>query len=177
MRIMNKRKKIHYTYTLNSAPLEWVDTFRYLGVRLNSKLNWMEHVSETTMKATRLLHLLRRAMQGCSEQAKARAYTALVRPHLETCSPVRSPYQKGGQDVLKRVQRCAARWICAKWDKVNYRWTKTYEECQSHLHWATVRQRHLLLSCCQAFKIINNVDCLRFDDYLHFSQSPTRQVP
>ena len=34
-------------------------------------------------------------MQGCSKQAKARAYIALVRPHLETCSPVWTPYQKG----------------------------------------------------------------------------------
>ena len=38
MRITNKRNKIHYTYSLNNASLEWVDTFKYLGVRINSKL-------------------------------------------------------------------------------------------------------------------------------------------
>ena len=174
MRITNKRKKIYYIYSLNSAPLEWVDTFRYLGVRINSNLTWSDHVSEAKMKATRLLNLLRRSMQGCSKQAKARAYTALVRPHLETCSPVWTPYQKGAQDVLEKVQRCAARWICARWDKVNFCWSKTSEECLSHLNWVTVRQRHLLLSCCQAFKIINNLDCIRFDDYLRFNKSSTR---
>ena len=36
MRITNKLKKIGYTYSLNGVPLEWVDTFRYLGVRINS---------------------------------------------------------------------------------------------------------------------------------------------
>ena len=97
------------------------------------------------MKATRVLNLLRRAMQGCSKQAKARAYIALVRPHLETCSPVWTSYQKGAQDDLEKVQKCAARWICAKWDKANYCWT-----------------------------IINNLDCLRFDDYFCFNQSSTR---
>ena len=108
----NKRKQFHYTYSLNSTPLEWVDTFRYLGVRINTKLTWTDHVLEVRMKATCVLNLLRRAMQGCSKQAKARAYIALVRPHLETCSPVWTPYQKGAQDDLEKVQKCAARWIC-----------------------------------------------------------------
>ena len=107
-RITNKRKQFHYTYSLNSTPLEWVDTFQYLEVRINTKLTWADHVSEVRMKATRVLNLLR-TMQGCSKQAKARAYIALVRPHLETCSPVWTPYQKGAQDDLEKVQKCAAR--------------------------------------------------------------------
>ena len=131
MRITNKRKQFHYTYSLNSTPLEWVDTFRYLGVRINTKLTWTDHVSEVRKKTTRVLNLLRRAMQGCSKQAKARAYVALARLHLETCSPVWSPYQKGARDDLEKVQKCATKWICAKWDKANYCWTKTYEECCS----------------------------------------------
>ena len=148
MRITNKRKTFHYTYSLNSAPLEWVDTFKYLGMRINSRQTWTDHVLDVRMKATCLLNLLRRNMEGCSKQAKARA---LVRPHPETCSPVWSPHQSGAQE---KVQRSAARWISAKWDKVNRHWSKTYEECHSCLNWTTVRQRHLLLSCCQAFKIM-----------------------
>ncbi len=138
MRITNKRNKIYYTYSLNNASLEWVDTFRYLGVKVNSKLTWTDQVSEAKIRATLLLNLLRRVMQGCSKQAKGRAYTALVRPHLETCAPVWTPYQKGAQDDLEKVQRYAARGICARWDKENYCWTKTYEECLSQLNWATV---------------------------------------
>ena len=37
------------------------------------------------------------------------AYIALVRPHLETCLPVWTPYQKGAQDDLEKVQKCAAK--------------------------------------------------------------------
>ena len=39
-------------------------------------------------------------------------------------------------------------------------------KCCSDLHWATVHQRHLLLTRCQAYKIINNPDCLQFDNVL-----------
>ena len=34
----------------------WVDTFRYLGVWINSKLTWTDHVSEARLKTTRLLN-------------------------------------------------------------------------------------------------------------------------
>ena len=90
-------------------------------------------------------------MHGCSKLAKARAYSALVRPHLESCSPVWSPYQKGAQDALEKVQRCAARWICAKWDKANHCWDKTYEDCRSHLNWPSAAKAFsaLLLSSLQ----------------------------
>ena len=72
-----------------------------------SGASWTDHVLEAKTKATRVLNLLRRSMQGCSTQAKARAYTALVCPHLETCAPVWTPYQKGAQDDLEKVQRRA----------------------------------------------------------------------
>ena len=50
-----KQKKVSYTYSLNNAPLDWIDTFRYLGVWINCKLIWTNHVSKTRFKATHLL--------------------------------------------------------------------------------------------------------------------------
>ena len=38
--ISNKRKPPTHTYRLNNVTLEWVDTFKYLGVRIDSKLKW-----------------------------------------------------------------------------------------------------------------------------------------
>ena len=95
----------------------------------------------------------------------------LVRPHLETSLDNLSERCPGWS---REGAECAARWICAKLDKANYCWTKTYEECCSDLNWATVHQRHLLLTWCQAYKIITNLDCLRFDNYFCFNQSSTR---
>ena len=124
--------------TPTASPLEWVDAFRYLGgwESTPNSQSWKHHVS-----------------------AKARAYIVLVCLHFETCSPVWTPYQRGAQDDLEKVKKCAPRWICVKWD--NYCWSKTYEECHSDLTWATVHHRHLLLMACK----INNIDCLQFEDY------------
>ena len=38
MRFTNKRKINHYMYHLNNTPLEWYESYKYLGVILNNKL-------------------------------------------------------------------------------------------------------------------------------------------
>ena len=107
-RITNMWEKFHYINSLNSAPLEWVDTFKYLGVRINSRLTCTDHVLDVRMKATRLLNLPRRNMQGCGKQAKARAFTPLVRPYLEMCLSIWPPHQLGAQEELEKVQKSTA---------------------------------------------------------------------
>ena len=93
MRVTNKKKLISYTYCLNNSPLEWVDTYKYLGVKIQSKLVWGEHILDVSNKVSRMLNVLRRSMYGCHHAAKKSAYMALVRPHLEYCFPVWSPHQ------------------------------------------------------------------------------------
>ena len=102
--ISNKRKPPTHTYRLNNVTLEWVDTFKYLGVRIDTKLKWGEHIAEAAAKANRAMNLLRRTMYGCIKNAKKRAYIALVRPHLEYCAPVWNPYQHKDCETLEKVQ-------------------------------------------------------------------------
>ena len=85
--------------------------FKYLGIKINSKLKCNEHIAEVTTNASRVLNLLRQTMYGCSKKTKTRAYAALVRPHLEYCAPVWNPYQQKDCEALETVQRRAARWL------------------------------------------------------------------
>ena len=66
MRITKKRKRFTTT-TISTVytPLEWIDTFKYLEVSIDSTLTWTDHVLDVRMNATRLLNFLRRNMQGC----------------------------------------------------------------------------------------------------------------
>ena len=155
--ISNKRKPPTHTYRLNNVTLEWVDTFKYLGVRIDSKLKWGEHITEATAKANQALNILRRTMYGCTKNAKKRAYTALVRPHLEYCAPVWNPYQQKDCETLEKVQRRAARWIGASWDPQSMKWSKSYEKICDELHWLTLQLRRQFLICCQVYKIIHSL--------------------
>ena len=105
IRISNKRRPPMHAYRLNNVAVEWVDTFKYLGVRIHPRLRWSDHIKNVATKANRILNLLRQSVYGCSRSAKHRAYSALVRPHLEYCAPVWSLHQLKDCDRLERVQR------------------------------------------------------------------------
>ena len=50
-------------------------------------------------------------MFGCTQEGKANAYRALVRPCLEYVCAVWNPYTVHDIDLLESVQNQAARWI------------------------------------------------------------------
>ena len=174
MRITKKKIFISFDYRLNDLSLEWVNTFKFLGIKITPSLSWSKHILEVSSKVTSLLNLLRRNMSGCSKQAKSRAYVALVRPQLENSVPVWSPYDNVSCDSIEKAQKRAARWICAKWDKDSFQWSHSYDDCCLELGWQTLRQRRNLLICCQLYKMVNHLDCLVFEDYYSFNTSITR---
>ena len=89
-----KKKSLSYTYSINTTTLEWVDTFKHLGVTINNKLKWGDHITEATARASCTLNLLRRTMQDCHRDAKTKAYSALVCPILEYSAPVWAPHEQ-----------------------------------------------------------------------------------
>ena len=138
-----------------------------LGVKITRRLCWSDHISSAAAKANRILSLLRRSMYGCSKEVKKRAYVALVRPHLEYCSPVWNPHLKKDCDKLERVQKRAARWAYCQWDRHTYTWSHTYEEACKHLKLKTLESRRRMLLLCQVYKIIHNLDCILLILTLH----------
>ena len=93
---------------------------------------------------------------------------ALVRPQVEYCSAVWNPHLKKDVDVLEKLQRRAARWICCRWNKQTYKWSKTYSEVINHLGWKTLEDRRNIQICCQTYRIIHHLDCIPFDCYFSF---------
>ena len=172
--ISNKRIPPTYSYHLSGTTLEWVNSITYLGVKITHKLCWSDHITSTAAKANRILSLLRRSMYGCNKEAKKRAYVALVRPHLEYCSPVWNPHLKKDCDKLEKVQKRAARWAYCRWDSHTYTWSHTYEEACKQLKLKTLDIRRTMLSLCQVSKIVHNLDCIPFNLYFTFNTNGTR---
>jgi hypothetical protein len=70
----------HFGYVCTTEVME---NSKYLGVTINNKLNWIQHITNIKGKASRTLDFLQRNLRGCKSNVKSTAYTTMVRPTLE----------------------------------------------------------------------------------------------
>ena len=85
------------------------DSSKYLGVDIQSKLSWKNHIDRVTKKSNSMLGFLRWNLRSCSEETKA-AYFSMVRSSLEYCCSIWSPNHKDQIGKIEMVQRRAARY-------------------------------------------------------------------
>ena len=102
-------KQIKFEYSLHQQILEQVQFAKYLGITITGDLDWGQHISEISSKATRTLGFLRRNLAFAPMQTKDVAYKTLVRPQLEYASPIWHPNVKTQIQQVEKVQRTAAR--------------------------------------------------------------------
>ena len=111
LKITRQRKPPQTQYSIDNSHLEEVQHHPYLGVELTSDLTWKSHISNISGRANRILNLLRMHLYGCSQEVKSRAFTTLVRPHLEYSSTVWDPYFKQDKQSFEKIQRKGARFV------------------------------------------------------------------
>ena len=92
-----------------------------MGVIIHDSAKPSRQCTEAAAKANKVLGMIRRTVVSRDKNIILNLYKTLVRPHLEYCVQVWSPYMQKDKDVLEKVQRRATRMIRG------YR-TLTYEE-------------------------------------------------
>ena len=102
---------------INCTELEQVDSFKYLGVWITSRLSWSKHVTEVCRKARQKVGIFhRKCYQYDNTATMLKLYLTCIRPDLEYAVQVWSPYQKGHCDALEAVQKFALRVCTKKWN-------------------------------------------------------------
>ena len=82
---------------------------RDLGVKIDSKLSFEQHISEKVAKANQVVGMIFRSFRYLDEDSFTLLFKSMVRPHLEYASPVWSPHLKRLVSRIERVQRRATR--------------------------------------------------------------------
>ena len=72
-----------FPYTLYNHFLENVNEAKYLGIVIDSKLNFNKHIDSVCKKANSALAFLKRNLSSCKCEMKSDAYLMYVRPILE----------------------------------------------------------------------------------------------
>ena len=108
-------KQILFDYSLHNQTLENVQSAKYLGITVSDNMDWGQHISEISSKATKTLGFLRRNLAFAPKSTMEVASKTLVRTKLEYAAPIWSPYTKLQIYQIEKVHRTAARLTCRRW--------------------------------------------------------------
>ena len=98
-------------YQLNGQVLTHKDNISYLGININTKLQWSNHCQAKATKANQALGFLRRHLKYCPRKLKELSYVSLVRSKMEYASGIWDPHLLDDIKRLEMVQRRAARFV------------------------------------------------------------------
>jgi len=93
---------------------EWIESSpaeKDLGVLTDEKLNMSWQRALTDQKASHILGRIQSSVASRSREVTLPLYSALVRPHLESCIRLQGPQHKKDMDLLERVQSRATKII------------------------------------------------------------------
>ena len=107
----SRKKKVVSCYSIHGKAPKEVTGAKYLGVTIDRKLTWNNHIANTTNKANNTRAFLQRNISSCPQAIKSRRYQTFVRPIVEYASTVWDPPTEKYTKLVENVQRRAARFV------------------------------------------------------------------
>lgn len=161
-------------YTLNGAVLQVIDQIRDLGVTLDKKMSFNDHINDMTSRAFKMLGFIQRNSQEFSVFTFKILYCSLVRSIMEYCSIIWCPFYNAQKSQLEKVQNKFLR-ICGY--KMGLRREDyDYSFILSQLKMNTLETRRTQFELYFLHKLINGyVNCPEILDLVKFN-TPTRRT-
>jgi hypothetical protein len=107
-----KRKCPPRLLNIAGHSISWSKSVRYLGVTMDSKINWTKHIGNLRVKGAQVLGALHPVMNRRSNLGpltKLRIYTTLVRPCLTYACPAWNSTCKSNYKILQSIQNKAVK--------------------------------------------------------------------
>ena len=149
IRITHKKKPIFYHYTLYDTVVQEVTHTKYLGLTIDSKLSWSEHIRQITNKANSIKGFLQRNLHSYPISVKVSCYKSLIKPILEYACVVWDPYAQKDILAIESVQRRCARFVYN-----NYSSYASVTNMLQNLNWPHCRNQ---LKAITMFKIMHQL--------------------
>lgn len=168
-----KRKPIVFSYHLNNVVIERVDVVKDLGILLDSKLLFNQHIDMIAEKAYKNLGFVLRSCQSFTDPIAIKAvYYAYVRSILEYARPIWSPQYMVYISRLERIQKIFV-------NNLNYllrKSTRSYTDGCRQNNLLTLEERRISLDMLLLHDITGGaVDCAELVGRVGYL-APTRRT-
>ena len=116
MRVGNQTDPPKFQYNMEGHPLNYSICEKDLGVHMDNRLNFDQHISNAINKVNRVMAVAKATFDYMDNEVFKQIFKGLVRPHVEYASSVWSPHLVKQKDVIEAVQRRATKWIPGFYD-------------------------------------------------------------
>ena len=139
-----------------------------LGVTFEPNLKFDKHIGNCVNKAQRNLAMIRRSFDHMDKDMFLVLYKSIVRPLLEYCTPVWSPYLKKDVCKIEIIQRCATKLVPIVKDL-------SYENRLKTLGLPTLEYRCDRYDMIQVYKVaLHDIDDIKWQNMFTLSANQTR---
>ena len=154
-----------FLYHMDGTILEITKEEKDLGVYWTDDLKPEKQIRSCVAKAYIAVNKIRKTFSFMNKEMFLLLYKTFVRPLLEYCQSVWSPYLKSDIDMLENVQRRATKIVPEIKDL-------TYEERLNQLGLFKLSERRLRGDMIFIYKMLNGMIDLQFTDFFTCSQNP-----
>ena len=146
-RVKNSRLELYQ----NGVSIEQVDSFKYLGVMIDSYLKWDTHITMVRSKVARAIGRVHRLKHLLPKRILLLLYYSLVLPHLDYCNVIWGRTTQSNLQKLQTLQNRYARMI------LNAEFLTPHKQMLQTLHWQSVTQRIQYNTGLMMYKIMNDL--------------------
>ena len=150
-----------HSYSMGDENLTVTSEEKDLGVTIDDRLEFDVHIKNIINRANRLLGLIKIGFSCLDKDIFLNLYTVLVRPLLEYCVQVWSPYKQMYINQLEKVQDRATRLVPGLKDK-------TYEKRLEILGLTTLVERRFRGDMLQAYKMVTHKEDINPGKFFKF---------
>ncbi|KAL1446864.1 hypothetical protein WDU94_012337 [Cyamophila willieti] len=165
-----KLQPLTFDYFINGHKLSRVTYAKDLGVQFQSNLKFNAHIQDIANRAYRNLGFVIRNSRDFKNPATFRSlYCSLVRPVMEYCSVLWSPYYQFLNDSLERVQKKFLKALSYK--DLSMR-ESSYEQIMAKYKIIPLKNRRDMADILFLFKIlIGKIQCLDIYQSIQFREN------
>jgi hypothetical protein len=168
----NKLTKLSTELTVNpiiidDEPIEYVESFKYLGVIIDNHLRFEDHVTYVIRKIATKINYLGRMSRILSLNTKKLIYNCIIAPHFDYCASILWNASNENIKKLQLLQNKGMRTI------LNCKYDAPIRDMLCRLEWLNVRQKLALDVLVLIKKILNKevpsylCDEVQFANHIH----------